>query len=184
MSSISVDATKKIQDQVRTLFDSMSGDFREHLMHSLFLSQGKLKEYLDKNVQLEGDTLKEAFSHLESLLSRIEAYAEEKQADTFMTYDEWVDKEYEAYKEALKKDDEDIGRLMGEGGVDTPKDPEPVDVMANDSVSHYNHLKKQYEATQARSDEAIKLMHSDEYKKLKSEADKMEKMIEGDVSHH
>lgn len=184
MSSISVDATRKIQDQVRTLFDAMSSDFREHLMHSLFLSQDKLREYLDKNVELQGDVLKDAYSHLESLLSRIESYAEEKQAEPFMTYDEWVDKEYESYKEALQKDHEAIERLMGEGGVDTPKDPGPIDVMANDSVSHYNHLKKEYEATQARSDEAIKLMHSDEYKALNSEADRMGKMIGDDVSHH
>lgn len=182
MGSFSAADTKKIQGEVRSLFDSMSDGFREHLMHSLFLSQDKLKEYLVRDIELEGDVLKDAFSHLESLLSRIEAYAEEKQSAPFMTYDEWVDKEYEAYKEALKNDVEDIERLVGEGGVVNPGKTGPVDVMANDSVSHYNHLKKEYEAVQARSDEAIRLIHSAEYKLLKAEADKMEQVILNGIS--
>ena len=184
MRSFDKDGVRKIQDHVRSLFDAMSDKFREHLMHSLFLSHDKLEDYLEKNIELKGDALKDALSHLESLLSRIEACAEEKQRGPFMSYDEWVDKEYEAYKKALKNDIEAIQRLVGEGGAVDPDKTSPVDVMANDSVSHYNHLKTEYDAVQARSDEAIRLIHSEDYKKLKSETGRMQEAVEQDISRH
>ncbi len=165
--------TKQLQYNVRELFAQMTPGFRDHLMHSFLWSQDKLEQYLRRDIILSGDELKDAYSHLESLLSRIESFAAEKTDQDFPSYEKWVDEEYHKYKSSLAEDKEDIERLMDEGGVVSPGKTSPVDTMANDSLSHYNHLKSEFDKTQKRSHEASALMRSPQYINLQKQAEEM-----------
>lgn len=169
--------TKQLQYNVRELFAQMTPDFRDYLMHSFLWSQDKLEEYLSRNVELSGAELRDAYSHLDSLLSRIESFAVEHSAKEFPSYEQWVDEEYQKYKSSLQEDKEDIERLMDEGGVVAPGKTSPVDTMANDSLSHYNHVKEEFDKVQKRSNEAIAMMRSPQYIDLKKQADEMSAAI-------
>jgi hypothetical protein len=170
--------TKAIQADVRALFKAMSPEFREHLMHSFLWSKDKFEDYLSREVKLEGETLKDAFSHLESLLARIESFADEQQQKhDFPSYDKWVDEEYKKYKTSAFEDHEDIERLMDEGGVVAPGKTSPVDTMENDSLAHYNHLKAEFEKNRKRCMEAIALMELPSYINLEMQAKRMSKAI-------
>jgi len=175
--------TKLLQNNVRELFNSMSQEFREHLMRSFMWTEDKLEEYLNKNSALEGDQLREAYSHLESLLARIESFACEKSKESFPTYDEWVDEEYQKYKVEHREDVEDIERLMDEGGVVAPGKTSPVDTMDNDSLSYFNHLKTEFDIKQKRSIEADKLVRTSQYKNLQAQAAEMHAMILQRINH-
>ena len=182
-TAFSQEDTKKIQDNVRTLFDAMSPKFREHLMHSFMWTQDKLEAYLTHDGALQGDELKDAYSHLESLLARIESFAAEKSQKEFPSYDQWIDEEYQKYKSERKEDREDIERLMGEGGVVAPGKTSPVDTMANDTLSHYNHLKSEFDTVQHRSKEAIALMQSPPYQFLQAQVQVMSRVIMDGIAH-
>jgi len=171
------DDTHKIQQEVRLLFQSMSNDFRDHLMKSFLWTQDNLENYLSREMLLEGNPLKDAYSHLESLLARIEGYASEKPSTPFPGYEEWVNHEYRTYKTSLREDKEDIERLMDEGGVVSPGKTSPVDTMEDDTLAHYNQRKSEHEQCEIRSLEANKLMHSAHYKQLQKYASKMCKAI-------
>ena len=173
--------TKVIQQNVLDLLASMSQPFREHLMHSFMWTEEKLNDYLQKDLTLSGPELKDAYSHLDSLLSRIESFAVDKSTKSFPTYDHWVDTEYRQYKASLTEDREDIARLVDEGGVVNPGPTSPVDTMANDSLAHYNQVKSDFELVQHRSDEAIALMQLPSFKVLKRLAEKMNQMIRDDI---
>lgn len=173
--------TKAIQADVRALFQAMSPEFREHLMHSFLWSKDKFEDYLSREVKLEGETLKDAYSHLESLLARIESFADEQQKHDFPSYDKWVDEEYKKYKTSASEDHEDIERLMDEGGVVAPGKTSPVDTMENDSLAHYNHLKAEFEKTRTRCIEAIALMELPQYSNLEMQAKRMNKAIIHDL---
>lgn len=175
--------TKKLQSDVRALFGAMSPKFRDDLMHTFMWSEEKLQEYLNREVSLQGDNLKDAYSHLESLLARIESWAADKSQKEFPTYDHWIDDEYRKYKEERREDTEDIERLIGEGGVVSPGKTSPIDTMANDSLSHYNHLKAEFDEVQHRSNEAIALMQSPQFVSLRNQADEMCKLIVDDIKH-
>jgi hypothetical protein len=179
-----VDDTKKIQNNVRELLNAMPQEFREHLMHSFLWSEDKLNAYLNREMTLNGDQLKDAYSHVESFLARIESYAAEKSAKPFPEYDEWVEKEYKNYRASLTEDRDDIERLMDEGGVVAPGKTSPVDTMANDTLSHYNHLRSEHEKTQKRSQDALRLMQSPYYKSLKNQALEMCKVIMESMHKH
>lgn len=169
--------THKIQNEVRLLFAAMSNDFREHLMKSFLWTQENLENYLSREMMLEGNMLKDAYSHLESLLARIEGYASEKPEKPFPSYEDWVNQEYRSYKASLREDKEDIERLMDEGGVVSPGKTSPVDTMEDDTLAHYNHLKSEHKLAEIRSHEASKLMHSAPYQHLQKYAGKMCKVI-------
>lgn len=175
--------TKQVQNNVRELFKDMTKEFRVHLMHTFMWSEDKLEEYLKKNTSLQGDELKEAYSHLESLLARIESFAAEKSAKEFPSYDEWVTQEFKKYKDEHWEDREDIERLMGEGGVVAPGPTSPMDSMANDSISHYEHQKEEFDKVQVRSKEAIGLMRSPPYQSLQQELQSMQEMIVDGINH-
>lgn|SRR3990167_7542215 len=171
------DDTKKIQNNVRTLFDAMTPEFRQHLMRSFMWTEQNLEKNLSRDTSLEGDELINAFSYLESLLARIEGYAAEKSTKAFPSYDDWVKYEFQKYESEHAEDDEDIERLMGEGGVVAPGKTSPAETMENDSLSHYNHLKSEHDKIKARSDEAEKLMKSPQYAELLKQVDEMNRMI-------
>lgn len=173
--------TKQVETYVRELFKAMTPAFREHLMHSFMWTEDKLDKYLQRDGSLKGDELKDAYSHLESLLARIESFSADKPKKAFPTYDEWVDKEYRKYKAERSEDIEDIQRLMDEGGVVSPGKTSPVDTMANDSLAHYNHLKSEYETLVSRSKEAGKLMLSPPYKGLQVQAETMQRAIMAEI---
>jgi hypothetical protein len=176
--TLNQDDTKSIQNDVRELLQAMPDDFREHLMHSFLWKQDTLEAYLNRDATLEGDRLKDAYSHLESLLARIESFACDDQTQPFPSYDEWVTTEYLEYKAARREDKEDIERLIDEGGVTVPAEkPAPVDTMANDSLAFYNHLKEEAEKKAQRGREATTLMQSPQYQNLQRQADKMCKVI-------
>jgi hypothetical protein len=175
--SFNQDETKKIQDEVRNLFLAMPDDLREHVLKSFLWTQDVLENYLSRDIALEGNELKEAYSHLESLLARIEGLANEKPAKPFPGYEQWVTEEYKQYKTSLHEDKEDIERLMDEGGIVAPGETSPVDVMADDSLSHYNHLKSEHEKAEKRSQGAIALMRTVPFKNLQKYATKMCKAI-------
>ena len=168
---------KQVQNNVRALFKAMTPEFREHLMRSFMWDQDKLEEYLSRNQSLQGDELKDAFNHLESLLARIESFAAENPKKPFPSYEQWIKDEFYKYEEEHFEDHEDIERLMDEGGVVAPGKTSPAETMADDSLSYYNHLKSEHEKIQSRSSEAIALMQSPHYKELLSEADVMHNMI-------
>lgn len=168
---------RQVQDNVRALFKAMTPDFREHLMHSFMWTQDKLEEYLSRNKSLQGDELKDAYSHLESLLARIESFASENSKAQFPSYNQWVKDEFEKYETEHSEDYEDIERLMDEGGVVAPGKTSPAETMANDSLSHYNHLQSEFEKTQSRSKEAMKLMQLPLYKYLLAETNRIHNMI-------
>lgn len=174
--------TKQVETYVRELFKAMTPAFREHLMHSFMWTEDKLDKYLQREGTLRGDELKDAYSHLESLLARIESFSTDKPKKKFPTYDEWVDKEYRKYKAERSEDIEDIQRLMDEGGVVAPGKTSPVDTMANDSLAHYNHLKSEYEILVSRSKEASKLMLSPSYKGLQAQAETMQRAIMAEIA--
>lgn len=173
--------TKQVETYVRELFRAMTPEFREHLMNSFLWTEDKLDKYLQREGSLRGDELKDAYSHLESLLARIESFSAEKPKKAFPSYDEWVDKEYRKYKTERSEDIEDIERLVDEGGVVSPGKTSPVDTMANDSLSHYNHLKSEYEIVVSRSNEASKLMLSPPYKELQVQAETMQRAIMAEI---
>jgi hypothetical protein len=175
--------TKKMQRDVLALFAAMDHDFRQHLMDSFMWSEETLSDYLQHERSLSGDILQDAYSHLESLLARIESYAGEKADKPFLNYDEWIDKEYEQYKASLSEDREDISRLMDEGGVVAPGPTSPVDTMADDTLPHYNHLKSEFEKVQLRSNAAIALMQSPHFKSLRIQADQINGMIQHAIHH-
>jgi len=179
-----VDDTKKVQNNVRELLDAMPAEFREHLMHSFLWSKEKLDAYLSREMELDDDQLKDAYSHVESFLARIESYAAEKAPKPFPAYDEWVENEYKNYRASLTEDRDDIERLMDEGGVVAPGKTSPVDTMENDSLSHYNHLKSEHEKTQKRSEEALALMQLSYFKSLKNQALEMCKVIMESMHKH
>ncbi len=172
-----VDDTKKIQNDVRELLHVMPAEFREHLMHSFLWSQEKLEAYLSREMVLDGDNLKDAYSHLESLIARIESYAADASPKSFPSYEEWVEDEYKKYRAALTEDKEDIERLMSEGGVVAPGQTSPVDTMEDDTLAHYNHLRHSFDKQQKLANEAIALMQSPQYKDLKKHALEMCKVI-------
>jgi hypothetical protein len=176
--------THKIQFEVRLLFASMSDEFREHLMQSFMWTQENLEHYLSREMLLEGNTLKDAYSHLESLLARIEGFAVEKPSREFPGYDEWINEEYHAYKQSLREDKEDIERLVDEGGVVSPGKISPVDVMEDDSLAHYNHLKIEHEKAERRSKDAAAIMASAPYRNLQDYSKRMYHMILESVNHH
>lgn len=169
--------TKQLQYNVRELFAQMTPDFRDYLMHSFLWSQDKLETFLNSNVELSGDELQDAYSHLDSLLSRIESFAAEHSDKEFPSYEHWVDQEYEKYKSSLQEDKEDIERLMDEGGVVAPGKTSPVDTMANDSLSHYNHVKEEFDKKQKRGNEAVAMMRSPAYINLQKQAAEMSEAI-------
>lgn len=175
--------TKKVRNNVRELFSNMTPEFREHLMHSFMWTQDKLEEYLRRDGSLQGDELKDAYSHLESLLARIESFASEKSKTEFPSYEQWVDDEYQKYKEEHWEDHEDIERLMDEGGVVAPGKTSPMETMANDSLSHYNFQKSEHDASEHRSKEAIALMQSPAYKSLLFQAGTMHDTIMDGIKH-
>lgn len=175
--SFSQDETQKMQQEVRGLFQAMPDDLREHLMKSFLWTPDLLEQYLSREVVLAGNELKDAYSHLESLLARIEGYANEKPKNPFPSYDHWVTNEYKSYKASLREDTEEIERLIGEGGVFNPGKTSPVDVMANDSLTHYNHLKAEHDAIEKLSHEAMALMRTAPYRNLQKYATKMCKAI-------
>jgi hypothetical protein len=175
--------TKKLQSDVRALMTAMSPRFREHLMHSFMWSEDKLEEYLSRETALEGDKLKDAYSHLESLLARIESFGADISKHPFPTYDKWIDEEYQKYKTERSEDREDIERLIGEGGVVSPGKTSPMDTMENDSLSHYNHLKSEFDEVQDRSREAIALMQLPQFISLRNRADEMCKLIMNGIHH-
>lgn len=177
------DDTEKIRQEVRQLFDAMSNDFRLHLMHSFMWTQEILEQYLGRDIVLSGNELKDAYSHLESLLARIEGYANEKPERAFPSYEQWVATEYKSYKASLREDKQEIERLIGEGGVVNAGVTSPVDVMANDSLAYYNHLKAEHDSAEIRSREAIALMKSSPYLNLQKYASKMCKAIINSVHH-
>lgn len=179
--SFSQDETQKIQHEVRALFEAMPDDLRAHLMKSFMWTQENLEQYLSRDVMLAGNELKDAYSHLESLLARIEGYANEKPKNAFPAYDQWVTDEYKSYKASLREDTEEIERLIGEGGVVNPGETSPVDVMANDTLAHYNHLKSEHEAIEKLSHEAMALMRTTPYRNLQKYAAKMCKAIMNSV---
>lgn len=179
----SKEQNKLVQNHVRELFAAMTPEFRDHLMRSFMWTEDKLDEYLRREDTLQGDNLKDAYSHLESLLARIESYAAEKCGKEFPSYEVWVDEEYRKYKEEHWEDHEDIERLMGEGGVVAPGKTSPMDTMANDSLSHYNHLKSEHDACEHRSKEAIALMQLPAYKSLLTQAGTMHDMIMDGINH-
>lgn len=169
--------TKKMSNNVRELFAAMTPQFREKLMTTFAWTEDKLEEYLRRDVSLQGDELKNAYSHLESLLARIEGFAAAKSKNEFPGYEAWIDEEYRKYKEEHWEDHEEIERLMDEGGVVAPGKTSPAETMANDSLQHYNHVKDEYEAGQKLSNEAIKLMQLPSYKNLLTQADTMHETI-------
>tara|TARA_R110000868_G_scaffold33489_6_gene121503 strand:- start:872 stop:1435 length:564 start_codon:yes stop_codon:yes gene_type:complete len=171
------DDTKEIQGEVRALFAEMSHEFRETLMHSFLWTAETLDQYLSRDLQLEGDMLKDAYSHLESVLARIEGYACEKSTKDFPTYEQWVASEYEAYKSSLSEGKEDIERLIGEGGVVAPGKTSPVDTMEDDTLAHYNFLHAEFKKTEKRSIEATALLTSPHFLALQKQAMKMCKAI-------
>lgn len=179
--SFSQDETQKIQQQVRELFQAMPEDLRVHLMKSFLWTPDVLEQYLNRDVILAGNELKDAYSHLESLLARIEGYANEKPKEPFPAYDRWVTDEFKSYKASLREDTEEIERLIGEGGVVNPGETSPVDVMANDTLAHYNHLKAEHDAMEKLSYEAIALMRTAPYINLQKYATKMCKAIMNSV---
>lgn len=181
--TFSKDDTRKMQMEVRTLFDAMSGDFKHHLMKSFMWSQENLESYLSRDVLLKGNILKDAYSHLESLLERIESYASDSNKP-FPSYEEWVNKEYQNYKASLREDKEDIERLIGEGGVVSPGKTSPVDTMEDDTLAHYNQLKIDHEHHEARGKEAVKLMQMPAYRHLKDYLDQMSDIIMNDIKQH
>ena len=172
--------TRKVQDNVRTLFDAMTPDFRQHLMRSFMWTEQNLEKNLSRDTSLEGDDLKNAYSYLESLLARIEGCAAEKSTGEFPSYNQWVKSEFEKYESEHEEDHEDIERLMDEGGVVAPGKTSPAVTMENDSLSHYNHLKNEYDKKEVRSTEAMKLMKSPQYAELLKKADEMNRMIAKD----
>lgn len=179
--SFSQDETQKMQQEVRGLFQAMSDDLRAHLMKSFLWTPDVLEQYLSRDVILTGNELKDAYSHLESLLARIEGYANEKPQFPFPTYEHWVEDEYKSYKKSLREDTEEIERLIGEGGVFNPGKTSPVDTMENDSLAHYNQLKAEHDATEKLSIEATALMITTPYRNLQKYAAKMCKAIMNSV---
>jgi len=173
--------TKQLQYNVRELLAQLTPNFRDYLMHSFVWSEDKLEEFLTRNVELSGDELRDAYSHLDSLLSRIESFAAEHSAKEFPSYEHWVDQEYQKYKSSLQEDKEDIERLMDEGGVVAPGKTSPVDAMANDSLSHYNHVKEEFDKKQKRSKEAVVIMRSPAYINLQKQAAAMSEAIIGGI---
>ena len=183
-TQFSQEDTHNIQNEVRQLFQSMTDEFREHLMQSFLWTQENLEHYLSREMMLEGNVLKDAYSHLESLLARIEGFAAEKPSREFPVYDQWVNEEYHQYKQSLREDKEDIERLVDEGGVVSPGKVSPVDTMEDDSLAHYNHLKTEHEKAERRSKEAVKLMASAPYRNLKRYETHMYQVIMEGINHH
>ncbi|HTM63145.1 MAG TPA: hypothetical protein VL360_01435 [Gammaproteobacteria bacterium] len=175
--------TKVMQNNVRELFAAMTPEFREHLMRSFMWTEDKLEDYLGRDKSLGGDDLKDAYSHLESLLARIESFACEKSSESFPTYDEWVDEEYQKYKTEHREDVEEIHRLVGEGGVYSPGKTSPIDTMDNDSLSYFNQMKTEFDIKQKRSIEADELVRTPQYKNLQAQAAMMHEMILESVKH-
>lgn len=161
-----------IQDEVRHLFQEMSPAFKAHLMHSFLWTEEQLQAYLSTSRESTHDALKDAYSHLESLLARIESYAAEELNRQFPSYEQWVETEYHAYRATLRDDSEDISRLMDEGGVYAPGRTTP-DTMESDSMAHYRHSKKIFEDQQKLKNEALQIMKTELYQHLKIEADEM-----------
>ncbi len=153
-------------------------------MQSFLWTQENLEHYLSREMLLEGNVLKDAYSHLESLLARIEGFAAEKPTREFPGYDEWVNEEYHAYKQSLREDKEDIERLMDEGGVVSPGKTSPVDIMEDDSLAHYNHLKTEHEKAVHRSKEATVIMASAPFHNLQRYSTRMYHVIMEGMNHH
>lgn len=175
--------TKIMQLEVLALFAAMDSDFRQQLMESFMWTEETLGDYLHQEKSLSGDALKEAYSHLESLLARIESYAAYKADPFFPTYDEWVDQEYQQYKASLAEDREDISRLVDEGGLVEPCPASPVDTMADDTLAHYNQLKLEFEKAKAQRMAALMLMQSSHFKNLRRKADEINGMIQHAIHH-
>lgn len=165
-----------LKNEVRALFAEMSPSFKDHLMNSFLWTEAKLNAYLNRKVVLEGDELRDAYSHLESLLARIEGYAAEKTSGKFPSYEEWVKKEFHRYKVDLHEDHEDIERLMGEGGVYAPGKVSP-ETMESDTLAHYHQQEKEFKLKQDFSKEAQSLMKTETFKKLKTRATEMNSVI-------
>ena len=179
---------RTVQSQVRELFNAMSPEFREHLIHSFVWSPEKLNHYLNRDIELKGIELENAYNHLSSLLARIEGFSNEEYNPSFPAYEQWLTQESRVHKVMVKEDKKDIARLVGEGGDSFPKGKtSKADLSSKVEDAHYEHLRSENEKIKKRSSEAKRLMKTPQFKKLSETADAMEKVIEAEINgqkHH
>lgn len=179
---------RTVQSEVCELFNAMTPEFREQLIHSFLWSPERLNNYLNREIELKGVELENAYNHLSSLLARIKGFSLEEYLENFPAYAQWLKQESREHKVALKEDREDIARLVDEGGDSFPKGKtSQADLSSKVEDAHYEHLKSENEKIKMRSSEAKQLMKTTQFKKLSETADAMEKAIEAAVNgqkHH
>lgn len=174
---------KAVQNDLRTLFELMSSEFRDDLMHTFSWSEDVMEKYLNREATLKGDVLKDVYSHLQSLLSRIKSFASDKSKTEFPVYENWVEGENLKCVSNFNQDKGDLSRLLNEGvGVFAGNNAVSPDI-TDDQHIRYDHLKTEFDKIQKRSNEAIALMDKPEYKNLQIQSDEMYRLISSGIGN-